>query len=123
MGQHPANLALRFALELGALAALVVWGATTIGGVWGWGVGLGAAVVAATAWGAFRVPGDASASGRAPVAVPGWARLLGELALFGTATAALFAAGRPAWGWVFGGLVVVHYALSWDRIGWLVDQR
>lgn len=123
MGSHPANLALRFALEVGALAALVVWGATTFAGAWGWVIGLAAAVVAATAWGTFRVPGDASASGKAPVAVPGWVRLLGELVLFGVATAGLLAAGRPGWGWVFGGLVVVHYVLSWDRIAWLVAQR
>jgi hypothetical protein len=120
VGTHPVNLAFRFLLELAAIAALVVWGIRAVDGVWGWVVGIGAAAVGMVAWGTFRVPGDASASGEAPVPVPGWARLGLELTIFGLATWGLFAVGLTTAGWVLGAAVVVHYALSWDRIGWLV---
>ncbi|MEX1279515.1 MAG: YrdB family protein [Acidimicrobiia bacterium] len=120
MGTHPVNLAFRFLLELAAIAALVVWGARTIDGAWGWAVGIGAAVVGMVVWGTFRVPGDESASGEAPVAVAGPVRLGIELALFGLATWGLVAVGLTTAAWILGAAVVVHYALSWDRIGWLV---
>ena len=120
VGTHPANLAFRFVLELATIGALVVWGVRAADGVWGWVLGIGAAIVGMAAWGTFRVPGDASASGEAPMAVPGPARLAIELALFALATWGLFAVGLTTAGWVLGAAVVVHYALSWDRIGWLL---
>ena len=61
------NLALRFILELCALAALCVWGWQTYG--------LIAAIVtpaaAAGLWGLFAVPDDPSRSGKTVVPVPG----------------------------------------------------
>jgi hypothetical protein len=60
------------------------------------------------------VPDD---PGKAPVAVPGWVRLLLEAVYFGGAALALWAAGRASWAGVFGLIVVIHYALSFDRIG------
>ena len=59
------------------------------------------------------MPGD---GGPPVVAVPGWVRLLIEAAVFGGATAALIAAGRTTLGVVFGVIVVLHYAISYDRI-------
>ena len=47
-----------------------------------WLAGLGLPAIAAAAWVTFAVPGDPSRSGRAPVPVPGWVRLLLELAVF-----------------------------------------
>jgi hypothetical protein len=113
MSENPANLALRFLLELAALAALGYWGWVAHDGAsrWAWTVGL--VVGVAAIWGVFRVPGD---GGPPVVAVPGWVRLLIEAAVFGAATAALIAAGRTTLGVVFGGIVVAHYAISYDRI-------
>jgi len=79
-------------------------------------------LVAATAWGLFAVPGDPSRSDRAPVPVPGAVRLLVEGALFGGATAAIVRE-RAAWGLAFGAVAVVHYALSYDRVAWLLRRR
>lgn len=113
MSRHPLNLAFRFLLELAALAALAVWG-------WAQGEGItrllfalllptGAALV----WGLFRVPGD----GADPrVAVPGIARLLLEIILFGAATASLWAVKQPELAVILAGAVGVHYLLSHDRV-------
>ena len=116
-----ANLALRFILELCALAALSYWGFRTGGGGLLKAVlGIGLPVLVAFAWGTFRVPND---PGKAPVAVPGTLRLLLELAVFGGAVAGLAAAGRPSIAWAFGLVVLVNYALLYDRLVWLLRQR
>ena len=119
MDKHPINLAVRFFLEITALF---------IFGVWGWqartdwpryllAVGLPLAVAAI--WGTFRVPGD---PGEAPVAIPGSIRLLIEVVFFTGATFALFDFGSGIIGWIFGGLVTLHYAVSYERIAWLLKR-
>lgn len=119
MANHPINLALRFILELIALFALGYWGWAQHSGMARllWTIGL--PVVAAVLWGTFRVPGD---PGKAPVPVPGVARLLLEAVYFGAATWAFYAAGLVVWSWVFGIVVLAHYAVSYDRIVWLIKQ-
>lgn len=123
MGYHPINLAVRFLLELGAVAAFVVWGHALVAGLWGWVIGFGVAIAAMALWATFAVPGDESRSGQAPVPVPGLVRLALELLFFGLAVWALDAAGHPRWSLWLAVAVVAHYALSWDRIGWLAAQR
>lgn len=118
VGSHPLNLALRFLLELAGLVAL---------GDWGWQVArypgaIAVPAVAAAAWGTFNVAGDPSRSGKAPVRVPGVARLLLEVAFFAGATFALHGSGRPRAALAFAALVVAHYALSYDRVAWLVRR-
>ncbi|MEW6253952.1 MAG: DUF2568 domain-containing protein [Planctomycetota bacterium] len=120
MSQNPANLALRFALELAALAALSVWALARFDGAASIALAVLLPLVAATLWATFRVPGDASASGRAPVPVPGIVRLLLEVALFALGVLALVAAAYTAAGTGLGIAVAVHYALSYDRIIWLL---
>mgnify|MGYP001828086701 CR=1 FL=1 len=78
-------------------------------------------LLAAVAWGTFNVPNDPSRSGKAPVPVPGWTRLLIELALFGSASWALHDLS-PTYGWIFGFVTLLHYVLSYDRIGWLLNR-
>ena len=73
-------------------------------------------------WGTFAVPGDPSRSGKAPVPVPGILRLVLELALFGFAAWALYDSGSPMLALVLAVLTLIHYALSYDRIAWLVRQ-
>lgn len=123
MGYHPLNLGLRFLLEVGGFAAFVVWGHRLVDGAWGWVLGVGVGVGAFVVWAVFNVPDDESRSGEAPVPVPGWVRLGIEAAYFGLAVWALAAVDRMEWAVGFGTLVVLHYAISWDRIGWLLGQR
>ncbi len=122
MSQHPLNLGLRFLLELSALAALGYWGWTVASGFARLPLSFGLPLVAAGFWGVFRTPGD-DAHGRAPpVAVPGILRLGLELLFFAVAVWGLWLAGAPRTALVFGGLVILHYASSYDRLRWLLRQ-
>lgn len=122
MGSHPLNLALRFGLELAALTSVGVFGWSRFEGPLRWVAVIGLPLVFATLWGVFAVPDDPSRSGAAPVPVPGAVRLALELALFGGAALALHTAGHARLAVVLGAVVLVHYAVSWDRIGWLLSR-
>jgi hypothetical protein len=80
------NLALRFALELAALAAFATWGLHAARGPARFALA-GAAVLAAAVWGRWMAP-----TSRHRLADP--ARLLVEAAFFAAAGAALAATGR-----------------------------
>lgn len=105
---YGANLALAFALELCALAALCYWGFSVDGGpVEKVVLGIGAPACAAVLWGLFAAP-------RAPVSVP----LLGagtKLLVFGSATLALYATDHGTLGLAFAVLVVANAVMV--RIG------
>jgi hypothetical protein len=122
MGSHPINLALRLFLEIAAYVSMAYWGWTQHDGLlrFVWAIGL--PLVWAIFWGTFNVPDDPSRSGKAPVRVPGIVRLLLELAFFATGAWALYAAGYIIWAIIFAALVVIHYALSYDRIAWLLRR-
>ena len=65
---------------------------------------------------------DPSRSGGAPIAVPGFVRLIVEAAVFGFGIWALRDSGFTRTSLLLGMVVVVHYALSYDRITWLASQ-
>ena len=121
MSQNPINLTVRFLLEIIALIAIGAWAKAYFHGGLGFVLMILIPLLAAAAWGTFNVKGDPSRSGKAPVPVPGVVRLLLELALFGSATQALFTFS-PTYGWTFGILTLVHYILSYDRIAWLLKR-
>ena len=122
MGSHPINLAVRFLLELAAFGGLAFWGWEQGDGVLRFVFALGSFLIAAILWGTFNVPGDPSRSGKAPVKVPGFVRLLLELLIFAAGSWAIHASGygQFALGMVI--VVVVHYLLSYDRIAWLLQR-
>ncbi len=122
MSSNPINLLVRFALELGSLFSIGYWGWTQHDGGLKYLLAIGLPLIAAVVWGIFRIPGDASSSGNAPVAVPGWVRLVLELVFFGAGTLALFASGQNTLGWIFGLVVMIHYCISYDRIAWMLHQ-
>jgi hypothetical protein len=122
MGSNPVNLAVRFLLEIAGLAALGWWGWSQGDGILRFVLALGIPILAAVLWGTFAVPDDPSRSGKAPVPVPGIVRLVLELAFFAAATWALFATGLTTLAWIYGVVVLIHYAVSYDRILWLVRQ-
>ena len=122
MSQNPINLGVRFLLELAALAALGFWGWTQHTGVLSYLLAIVLPLFAAFMWGTFRVPADASANGKAPIPIAGWLRLLLEAALFSFGTWCLFSSGAETAGWVFGGVSLIHYIVSYDRILWLLKQ-
>jgi hypothetical protein len=116
-------LALRFLLELAVLVAIGYWGFSQYIGFWRFLLGIGIPVTAAAIWGTFAVPKDPSRSGRAPVPIPGMLRLVLELALFGFAAWALYDAGSGTLALILAGITIVHYALSYDRVAWLIGQK
>ena len=122
MGTHPANLVVRFLLELSALCVM---------GLWGWHrrddglrilVALAIPLLAAALWGTFAVPHDPTRSGSAPIPVSGILRLALECGFFGFAIWALSDLKFARLAAIFGAAVAVHYALSYDRIRWMVGQ-
>jgi len=119
MGQNPANLALRFFLELAALCFMGYWGWTQHEGVLRFLLAFGLPIVVASIWSIFRVPGD---GGVPRVRVPGVVRLLIEVIFFGFAIWGLFDVGATTAGWIFGALTLFHYLISYDRIAWLLKQ-
>lgn len=114
------NLALRFGLEVAALAGLATaaWRLTT--GPLRWMAVLAVPLLAAIVWATFNVPEDPSRSGAAPVEVPGGVRLAVELAVLGGGSAAFLLAGPRVLGLVLGVLIVVHYLASVPRLEWLL---
>lgn len=122
MSQNPVNLAVRFILEIAALVAIGIWGWSLAAGWLRYLLAIILPTVAATIWGVFRVPGDASASGDAPVAVPGLVRLLLEAGMFTVAVWGLYSTGRPTPAAILGSVVVLHYAVSYDRILWMLRK-
>ena len=96
---------------MAALSSLAYWGFAEHEGVVQWLLGLGAPLLAATLWGTFIAP-KASRPTVDPV------RLLLELAVFGPAVAALWAADSHTLAFGLGVLVVLHLAFTF-----LIGQR
>lgn len=123
MSKHPLNSVIRFLLEFVGILSFAKWGyhqSET-------GIRILLAILLpllfALLWGVFAVRNDPSRSGKTVVSTPGWVRLVLELVLFGTAAWMQINLGYPLIGWIFGGVVLVHYILSWDRIAWLLKQK
>jgi hypothetical protein len=108
MSKNPIVITIYFLLELLALAAMT-YGAWQIHPI----LGILAPVLAATAWGVFRVPNE---PGKAPVAVSGIVRLVVEAAFFGLAVFLLYNAGQVTLALAMGAVVLLIYALSYDRV-------
>lgn len=123
MSTSPLNLALRLILEVAAIVGLFRLGLTLAEDGWGLVLAIALSMSAMTAWGVFNVPGDPSRSGRAPVPVPGRVRLLVEIAVLGLGATAWGISGPSWFAWGFGVALIVHYGLSWDRIGWLTGPE
>lgn len=119
MAAHPLNLALRFGLELAALWGMGVWGWTQHQGAARWLLTLGIPLLAAAAWGIFRVPND---PGVPPVQVPGLVRLALEAVFFGGAVVLLFLAHQRTPALILGALVLLHYIVAVERVAWLLTQ-
>jgi hypothetical protein len=101
-----ANLALRFALELGALAATAVWGFKTGAGPTRWVLGLGAPLLVIVVWFLFVSP-------EPTIELPRPLRLAIEFAVWSAAAAALWASGYRTLGIAFLVVAVVSGVLNY----------
>lgn len=122
MGKHPLNLALRFLLELAGLAIFAIWAWSVSSSWWRLPVVIFLPLLFASLWGIFAVKGDPSRSGKTVIPTKGTVRLFLEFLFFGLAILALFHLQFKTPGIVFAILVFVHYALSYDRIAWLLKN-
>ncbi|QHT58971.1 YrdB family protein [Paenibacillus lycopersici] len=97
-----------FLLELCALAAFCYWGCKLPGAaLWVRATaGIGTPVLVAVLWGVFVAP-------KAPVQVSAMLRFAIQLLVFGTAAAALYAAGLHKLGTIFMLIAVVELVLSY----------
>ncbi len=98
------NLAVKFALEMAALAAFAWWGATVAGGALAVLLAIGLPAIAAVLWGTFAAP-------RAPRRLPLAPRIAFELIVFGLAAVALGSAASVAAGVAFAAVAVVNAVL------------
>jgi hypothetical protein len=80
-------------------------------------------ILVAIIWGTFAVPNDPSRSGKAPVAVPGFIRLIIELSIFSIAVLFLIDIGYKTSGLIYGIIVIFHYLSSYDRLLWLIRPK
>ena len=100
------NLALRFVLEIGALAALGYSGFQADRGVVPRIVaGVGAPLLAAVLWSVFVAPA-------AETRLPDPWRLIPEFTVFGSAAAGLALAGHPTLGGAFATVTIVNSVLD-----------
>lgn len=107
------NDALRFLLELVALAGWGMLGHSLGRGVARWVLAVAIPVTVATIWAVFRVPND---PGPAPVAISGQIRILLEVGVFAGATYGISRqlGTGPAVGFL--AVTLLHYALAWERL-------
>ena len=106
-----ANVAVRFALELGALASLSYWGFSVTPAAWPRAVlALVVPVVAAVIWSLLAAP-------HAGVVLPGPAKVAVQVGVLGSAAAALAHAGRSQLGAAFAAAVLVNAVLLlvWEQ--------
>ena len=122
MGSNPINLMIRFLLELNVLLAMGMWGWKLSDNWLRFILAIAIPVIAMTIWGTFAVPDDPSRSGQALVQVSGVIRLLIEFTFFSVSVWMLNDMGLPKWSLWVGIITVVHYAMSYDRIIWLLTQ-
>jgi hypothetical protein len=107
-----ANLALKFLLELGAIAAFAYWGANSGDGALWVVLAIVAPVAAIVLWGVFAAP-------RSEHRLAPTARIAFELSVFALAAVALLAAGSQVAAIAFAVAVVVNAVLltyfdQWD---------
>jgi hypothetical protein len=100
------NLLVRFLLELCMLAAVGYWGFKTQSG-WVMRIllGIGLPVLIAVLWGMFIAP-------KATHPLSGASYLALELTLLGSGAVALLASGKPALGWTYTIILIVHKLLQ-----------
>ena len=120
MSQNPINLTVRFILEMVALVALGYGGWHATDSWLRYVLAIGLPLLMAVLWGGFRPPNEPHHPSHATIPVSGKVRLLIEALAFGGGAWGFFSTGATITAWVFTIIVIVHYALSYDRVAWLL---
>ena len=123
LAYHPVNLLLRLGLEIVALGAYGALPLERAEGWYKWPLVVICPLTVGIIWNVFAVAGDRSRSGQTVVSTDGRVRLCLELVILFGGAAAIWASGYPHSSAVMAGLIIGHYAISFDRIAWLLQQR
>ncbi len=117
---HPANLLLRFVLEIAALIGIGQWAWQKYDGLPRYLIGIGLPLLLYLAWGVFKTPGEPGA-GPKKVLVPisGRARLLFEITWFLFALWCMFIGGNLVLGGILIFTLLLQYFWSAERVVWL----
>jgi hypothetical protein len=116
MSQHPANLLLRFVLEIISLVVIGQWGWQQSSGALRYVLAFGLPLLLAAVWAIFRDAQDTIQTKKPPVAVSGRVRLALEFAFFGFAVWTAFSGQTPVFGWTFLIILLLHHFWSVDRL-------
>ncbi|MEM5567127.1 YrdB family protein [Psychroserpens sp. AS72] len=122
MGSHPANLFLRFILEIIALISIGIWGWKQTDNWYRFILAIGIPILLAIIWGTFAVPNDPSRSGSAPIVTNGLIRLVIEVSFFTFAIWTLKDLGWTKSSLIMIIVVIFHYIVSYDRVLWLISK-
>lgn len=116
--------ALRLALGLASGAGLA-WGIWRFcdGSPGGLTAGVMVGVATIAAWLLCEPPDDPGRGWLGRVSIPRPARALGELAIIGTAAAAIWLGGSRAASETLLTVAGLHLFLSWERVAWLLGWR
>lgn len=112
------NQGYRFILEILALLALAYWGWNTSTGIMRYVLVVLAPFIAASLWASFRVKEEAH--DHPIIEVTGPVRLTTEITLFAASAVLLHVAGQTLYAAVFAGMVLLHYAIDYRRVGRLL---
>lgn len=122
MSQHPANLLLRFVLEILSLVVMGLWGWQQSEGPLRYVLAFGLPILMAAIWGVFRDAKDPMQTRKPPVTVSPRVRLAFELVFFGFAIWAAFASQSTLFGWAFLLLILLHHFWSIDRMKRMIQK-
>ncbi len=116
------NSLLRFLLEIWALIALGQWGYSLSDTPTKYLYAIGIPFCFAICWGVFAVHGDPSRSGKTIIPTPGWIRFIFECIFFCLAVFFWYQLDKPKGAGLMFILIVIHYAIDYKRVQWLLNQ-
>jgi hypothetical protein len=74
-------------------------------------------------WGIFAVPNDPSRSGKAPVPIPGWLRIILEGIIFGISIVMMAQSISFFGALIYLSVIIFHYAFAIDRLHFLMKTQ
>lgn len=122
MSSNPYNLVLRLLIEVYGYIVFGFTGFFITESLLRWPLAIALPVLAGAIWGVFYFPGDPAGIGKALLRISGIQRLLLELVFFALVVSLSFLYVNNVISFIYLYLVIVHNALSYDRIGLLIRK-
>lgn len=120
LSNHPANLLLRFTLEIVSLVTIGQWAWNAFAGWQQYLFVVGIPFCVAVVWGLFGVPDDPMRNRKSMVAIPGRSRFALETFIFLLAIILMINLGNLFLAIFFSVALFFNYLWSADRLIWLI---